>query len=195
MRNKKLKSRWYVHEFISRLSRVQVSSVVLNLIRIGKPHKGSNTACIHKFHYWLFCIQTSRLRRSLLWDRENILERDIFENSETILAGRGHLVSNLQTSYVDSTIFTSQVIQEWIAQNWLRTSWRLALGGICFLFRISALFFPPTLEFMKLLNYPIIPRSSLRQFFQKLVLNMVCHKRAPVSTRSKLFTRSSQEYL
>jgi len=55
---------------------------------------------------------------------------------------------------------------------------------------------PPALNRMKLFtNYPIIPRSSLRQFFQKLVLNMVCYKRTPASTRNKLFTRSSQEYL
>ena len=54
----------------------------------------------------------------------------------------------------------------------------------------------PALNRMKLfINYPIIPRSSLRQFFQKLVLNMVYYNRTPVSTRNKLFTRSSQEYL
>ena len=55
---------------------------------------------------------------------------------------------------------------------------------------------PSTLRLMKShIEYPIIPRSSLKQFFQKLVLNMVCYKHTTVSTRNKLFTRSSQDYL
>ena len=56
--------------------------------------------------------------------------------------------------------------------------------------------FPPALKFMKtLFDYPIIPRSSLKQFFQKLVLNMLCYQRTPISKMNKLFTRSSQDYL
>ena len=55
---------------------------------------------------------------------------------------------------------------------------------------------PQAIKHMKLLiNHPIIPRSSLRQFFQKLVLNLVCYKHAPASTRNKLYTHASQEYL
>ena len=45
------------------------------------------------------------------------------------------------------------------------------------------------------INYPIIPRSSLKQFFQKLVLNMLCFKHVRAATRRKLFSASSRDYL
>ena len=56
--------------------------------------------------------------------------------------------------------------------------------------------YPPAVKFMKsLFDYPIIPRSSLKQFFEKLVLNMICYNHTPYSERNKLFTRASRVYL
>ena len=44
-------------------------------------------------------------------------------------------------------------------------------------------------------SFPTIPLSSLRQFLQKLVLNMLCFKHARPSTRSKLYSYTAQNYL
>ena len=72
-------------------------------------------------------------------------------------------------------------------------------GLTCYLFFVPSVLPSPIPEFgfphHILRNYPLIPLSSLRQFLQKLVLNMLCFKHVPVSNRSKFYTSASQVYL